>query len=392
VIGLLVGADDRTGALESAAALADVGLGPVPVVVHPEEPDADERLAVVDLGTRALDGREAAARASALAGLPARRHAHKIDSTLRGRWADELVAHQRTLGHPVLVVPALPAQRRTCVGGEVRDQGRPVATGPAGDDVRAPIGSSRPAVHLRAAGAPDVIELAREPDLVRWLVANQPPFAVCDAATATDLTAIGEAWARHGDVLFAGTSASIAAAAAALAQTRAAPAVRPEPPALRPPVLVVCGSLHPAARQQVAALVEAGCAAGQVGGTLDWPVGASLEWAADPLAAGRPAVLTSPAADRVGVPDGGAPAMARTLARATHELVSAVEIGTLVVIGGDVAAEVLGPAPMVVGGSIAPGVAWCHRDGGGGPLVLTRAGGFGGPQALVELLGGALVP
>jgi uncharacterized protein YgbK (DUF1537 family) len=109
------------------------------------------------------------------------------------------------------------------------------------------------------------------------------------------------------------------------------------------------------------------------------------------LSSGRPAVLTSPLADATGVLDGAAQAMARALADAAHELLRAVEVGTLVVIGGDVAAEVLGPAPVVVGGSIAPGVAWSHRDGGGGPVVLSRAGGFGGPRALVELLGGAAV-
>jgi nucleotide-binding universal stress UspA family protein len=34
------------------------------------------------------------------------RHAHKIDSTLRGNWASELVARYTTTGRPVLVVPA----------------------------------------------------------------------------------------------------------------------------------------------------------------------------------------------------------------------------------------------------------------------------------------------
>jgi uncharacterized protein YgbK (DUF1537 family) len=383
VIDLLVGADDRTGALETAAAIADGGTGPVRVFVHPAEP-RPARVAVVDLGSRPLDHGEAATRASALDRLSARHHAHKLDSTLRGRWADELVARHRAVPRPVLIVPALPTQGRVCVGGEVLDQGRPVAGGPAGVDVRTPVRSSRPADHLLAAGAPRVIELADCPSLARWLAGGDPSFAVCDAASDDDVRAVGAEWARHDGVLFAGTSAGIAAAAGAvLCGAHAQHPIRPDPPAPPPPALVVCGSLHPAARQQVTALVDAGCAAAEVGGGLDVAVHA--------LSSGRPAALTSPLADATGVPDGAARAMARALADATHELLRAVDVGTLVVIGGDVAAEVLGPAPVVVGGSIAPGVAWSHRDGGGGPVVLTRAGGFGGPRALVELLGGAPV-
>jgi hypothetical protein len=53
---------------------------------------------------------------------------------------------------------------------------------------------------------------------------------------------------------------------------------------------------------------------------------------------------------------------------------------------------VLGDEPRFVGGSAAPGVAWSRSPGATGPLVLTRAGGFGPPSALVELLADALVP
>ena len=51
---------------------------------------------------------------------------------------------------------------------------------------------------------------------------------------------------------------------------------------------------------------------------------------------------------------------------------------TLVVIGGDTAAALLGDAPRMVGGFVAPGMPWSRDDDGGGPLVVTKAGGFGG--------------
>ena len=60
----------------------------------------------------------------------------------------------------------------------------------------------------------------------------------------------------------------------------------------------------------------------------------------------------------------------------------------LVVVGGDTAAAVLGDEPMVVGGTLAPGVPWSRRADGSGPLVVTKAGGFGHPTTLVDLLAG----
>jgi uncharacterized protein YgbK (DUF1537 family) len=110
---------------------------------------------VVDLGSRHLSPGEARERAAALSSGP--RIGHKIDSTLRGNWADELVA--RAEQRPVLLVPALPEFGRVCSGGEVLEHGRPVHEGAAGTDVRRRVTSSRPAVHLRAVGAASVHEL-----------------------------------------------------------------------------------------------------------------------------------------------------------------------------------------------------------------------------------------
>src|SRR4051812_9287183 len=100
-------ADDRTGALELAAALADRGVGGgsgVPVSVWPNV--ADDPVSVVDLDSRHVAPHEAGLRAASL--MIVGPSAHKIDSTLRGNWAHELVARQRASGLPVLLIPALP--------------------------------------------------------------------------------------------------------------------------------------------------------------------------------------------------------------------------------------------------------------------------------------------
>jgi uncharacterized protein YgbK (DUF1537 family) len=278
----------------------------------------------------------------------------------------------------VLVVPALPAAGRACVGGVVLEAGGPVGDGPAGSDPRSPVGSSRPADHLRAAGAPAVTELAGTEALERWLRGRDgSPFAVCDAATDADLVAVAAAWSGHRDVLIAGTAAAIAAAAAPFVT-----GVGAAPPAIVPAVLVVCGSLHPVARRQVAHMGALGVAVAEPGSFLG-P-------ASDALRAGRPAVVVSPARRDYPVPAADAQRTAEQLATTAQELVGTVSIGTLVVVGGDTAAAVLGPDSLVVGGMVAPGTPWARAHDGGGPLVVTRAGSFGTRSALAELVWGRL--
>src|SRR6478735_921465 len=206
VIEWLVLADDRTGALEVAGELAE-GLGPVPVVAHGTPPPPSAALAV-DLGSRHLPAGTAATRAADWSSIVALRRLHKIDSTLRGRWADELVAIAGSTGARVLVVAALPRLGRTCVGGVVRIGGAALLL----DDARHGRVEARPAAHLRAAGAPDVLELS-DADAVRaWLTDPAAAgFAVCDATSDADLVALGECWRAATDVVLAGTSAALAA-------------------------------------------------------------------------------------------------------------------------------------------------------------------------------------
>ena len=61
-------------------------------------------------------------------------------------------------------------------------------------------------------------------------------------------------------------------------------------------------------------------------------------------------------------------------------------------IGGDTADAVLGPERLDVGGLVVDGTPWSLRPGRDRPLIVTRAGGFGGPDALVELVWGTLTP
>lgn len=361
---LVVAADDRTGAFEVAGRLADAGNGPVTVVAWPHLPDAAAGpVAVVDLATRHLS--PAAARDRAADVPAAGRAGHKIDSTLRGNWADELAA--RAAHRPVLLVPALPELGRVCRGGEVFDHGRPVHSGAAGSDVRRRVTCSRPAELLRAAGAGDPVELAGL-DAVRGWLADPSGIAVADAVTEAEVAAIVEAWIAAPDaVILAGTSAALGRAHPGTDPVAAAPAVSG-------PVLAVCGSVHPLARAQLDFAERRGTPVAHLADDIT----------ARQLADHGCLVLATeiPVGD---IDEPMAVAAVAALARGVADLRARVDLGALVVIGGDTLAALVGDRPARVHGIVGPGTAWATVEDDPLP-VITRAGGFGSEAALDELL------
>ncbi len=373
----LIAADDRTGALETAGALAHDGAGVVPMLTSLSDvAGVGSRAVVVDLATRHVVADSAATRAVDVDSIGADRYGHKIDSTLRGNWASELVARHAATGHPVLVVASYPALGRTCVGGVVLVDDAPVHEGAAGHDVRSPISNSRPADLLRAAGALDVVGCHDLTDLVDWLEVPGG-IAVVDAATDDDLGAIANRWVGVEGVLLAGTSAAIGAAGARLFDSEE----RNDRPTVRGPVLVVCGSAHPLAAEQVGRAEQRGALVLRDG----------YELALDAVAAGQPTVLAPPPPTGAPSADAAMTAMA-ALARAVLAITATHQLGAMVVIGGDTAEAVLGPERLDVGGLVVDGTPWALRPGRDRPLIVTRSGGFGTPDALVELVWGTLTP
>ena len=76
---------------------------------------------------------------------------------------------------------------------------------------------------------------------------------------------------------------------------------------------------------------------------------------------------------------------AHQLATEVAALMDRTMFAALVVLGGDTVAAIVGNAAVIVHGSIAPGTAFATVDGISVPMI-TRAGGFGGEDALSELL------
>jgi len=317
----LVAADDRTGALETAAELARAGA-PVTVTVG-----SAATTGVVDLGTRAVGPDDAVVRVRF---LPATGwQAHKIDSTLRGHWAAEVRARQAVGGRRVLVVPAWPAMGRTCVDGVVHVHGEPFAS-------------------VRAA-LPEATLLPGAAALDDWLEGTGSVAAIDvadDAALVSVASAVASSTAGR-DLLLAGPAGAIGALfAASFGDGDRSPV-----PTLPGPALVVCGSATAVSHEQVARLRVA-----------------------------RPdvEVLLAP------TPGGDLrPEVAQQLGTVARERLA--DMATVVLIGGDTAAAALGDAPRRVHGTVLPGLPWSLDEHDAGPVVVTKAGGFGHPDTLVDL-------
>jgi uncharacterized protein YgbK (DUF1537 family) len=110
------------------------------------------------------------------------------------------------------------------------------------------------------------------------------------------------------------------------------------------------------------------------------------------LRAGRHVVLASGRPNGDAIAPADAVATSQALAALAFQLEAAVRVPTVIVIGGDTAAAVLGDQPVEVGGTVAPGVAWCRPSGETEALVLTKPGGFGSPSALIVLIAAKMSP
>ncbi|MBA3606298.1 MAG: hypothetical protein H0W46_10090, partial [Acidimicrobiia bacterium] len=199
-----------------------------------------------------------------------------------------------------------------------------------------------------------VDEVAGPAALDRWLRNSGTSFAVCDVTSSDGLFALGRLLATCPDVLVAGTAEAIGSLLVSPTPTRTSP-----PVPVDGSVVVVCGSLHEAARAQLGVLA---------GRAID-----------DVVVIASQGDMTRP------VSADAARTIAAALARQAHEAVAARRPAALVIVGGDTAAAVLGDVVLASLGTVGPGAA-ASSALDGGPLVVTRSGSFGAAQALVDLM------
>ena len=378
-------ADDLTGAADTGVQLVHAGYRTA-VFFRATEVLADDLDAVAfDTDSRTMPAGFAAKRVLEVAHLAreARVVYKKLDSTLRGNVAAELAA---ALGGArrgrVVVAPAFPAAGRTTVGGIQSVYGVPVDETEMANDPHTPVREAHVPSLLADAfssvGALGAGDLA-DPERVRRTLEDYE-CVVADADRDADLEALVRAVPDPDRVLWAG-SAGLALALGSVYPGPSAGAVGVQRVPVRP-VLVVVGSLSGVAREQVRRLVEEYGEVGvPVGGGEPNAVQKAVETAREALAGGTCAVVHSPE-DRVASSESVLGSLAEVAWRLSEEGL----FEGLVLTGGATAVGVarrLGGSGIRLEGEVETGVPMGTMIGPRPYPVVTKAGGFGGPDTLV---------
>lgn len=363
-------ADDLTGAGDAGVQFAAAGLR-TRTLRNDWTPEhlVGAEVAVIDTASRGLTADNAYERvrkaAERLQDAAVQLVYKKIDSTLRGPLGAEIDAVMDACRlTTTLVCPAYPAQGRTLVGGILLVGGIPVAETPAAADPQAPVQESHVPT-LLARQARRTVQWLPRPGHTRGYLAAKlhalqagsneaGTIVVCDAQDDEDLAAVVstvhsmEAGLTRSLLLIgsAGMASPLAVRMAQLVKVQT-----------NPNVLLLCGSLHPAARTQVR----------------------QVELANDP----QVTILATPA--QVGIH----PEPAKTLAAEARAWLVAYEASGIVVTGGDTLHALLQSLQahgVDLEQEAAPGIPVGRIAGGpwAGLRIISKAGAFGGSNALVD--------
>jgi len=341
-------ADDLTGALDAAAPFALRGLRTlvVPSLEHlPAALPAGVEVLCVNTASREIPAAEAARRAGAAAAwlmrLAPRVVFKKVDSRLKGHLPAEIAAVLAATGRSrALVAPAIP------------DLGRRVEDG-----------------CLVGLGVPEPVSVAAA---CAGLPAETP-----DTRSDADLDVLAARLLAEGDALVAVGARGLAAALARTWPARPAP-VPPLP--LARPALIAIGSRDPITRGQVAHY-RTQARPGELC-HLPAPNGAVPAGSAAPvtLVTAEPGPAEEPPA-----------AVAARFAEGLSGHVRSHPPASLLISGGETAFALLtrlGVDVIEVGGEALPGVPFAHASiAGRTVLLLTKSGGFGGPETISILAG-----
>ena|SRR5271165_4257810 len=347
-------ADDVTGALEVGALLqAPVFLD----VVGEADPEYAGRC-VIDTETRHLGAAEAASRIlSCIRGRHPELIYKKTDSTLRGNIGAELAALADTYpARQVIFLPAYPAMGRTVVQGELLVHGVPVHLSDFGSDPLNPVTKSTVASLFH----PDV------------------RVSIVDAATDDEMALAVDAALQIRPCPILAGPASVARGIARHLGLHSLPC---EQLRLSPRCLIVNGSLHPVAKEQVRRIRPGG---GWVAMNLESAQaardGAKQKKNSAGVAVGESVLRGSPESNAE-----TAVVFARELAHAVREKLEHEPFETLIVLGGDSAFALLAALDARVIHPIGEVVAGVPVSRVGPWQLLTKAGGFGDLDLLARL-------
>lgn len=382
---IAVVADDLTGAADTGAQLVRAGYRTAVVFRGAEIPSAGLDAVVLDTDSRTMPAVLAEKRVveAGHAVRGARIVYKKMDSTLRGNVAVELSAALGTTGRErVVLAPAFPAAGRTTVGGVQLVRGIPVHETEMRDDPRTPVTEAHlPTLLAGAFGRIGVLstkDLA-DPELIHRTL-QENVCVVADAESDPDLAALVRAVPDPERVLWAGSAGLALALGAAYPAPGEGEA--PAPPERARRVLVVIGSLSGISREQLRRLEEVyGGIAVSVSAET---VSGSERMAGAVLLESGCAVLHSPSKRGAA---GSAGSVTNALAEVAGRLAEEEAFDALVLTGGSTAVAVsrrVGASGILLGGEVRSGVPVGALIGARPYPVVTKAGGFGDSDTLVE--------
>lgn len=404
-------ADDFTGATDLAAMLVKGGMRTVQMIGVPDAGEGVDGYDAVVVSLKSRTAPVAWAREQSLAALAWLRNAgcgqfffkycSTFDSTDEGNIgpvADALL--EKLGGGFALACPAFPANARSVYQGHLfvgtallsesgmenhpltpmRD---PNLVRVLGRQTKGRVGLVAYATVAEGAAA---IKAAME-----GLAKTGFRYAIVDAVSDADLTAIGEAAAEH--ALITGGSGIAMGLPENFRRVgllpRAGDTTAARLPAVAGDAAILAGSCSPATLAQIEAASDLPSLQLDPFATTDAEQLAeqALEWAQGKLGATPVLIAASAPPERVarlqaalGRERAGA-LIEATLARIAEGLV-ARGIRRLVVAGGETSGAVvarLGVRRLTIGGEIAPGVPWTFAEGTGAPLLLAlKSGNFGG--------------
>lgn len=372
---LFIVADDFTGALEVGAKFGGHGIATsVTTAMNFSDArwDSSTQAMVVDTETRHLPPGEAAARIFTWAKEACKngfsRAYKKTDSTLRGNIASELEALLKAWpGSPLIYLPAYPAMGRTVRNGTLFVHGVPVAETDFAKDRLNPVRESHIPTLLRSQCSVPVFSISCE-------AAEQTAtygIYVCDAEADGQVAQIAAAFARSHKLRLAAGPAAFAGSLAAIMRPAQSP---PALPRGRRTGLVVCGSLNQVSLQQVRLAAQSGFAVAGPAGIPQRLVDSG--WAILQIG-DRTAETAFAFAERAG--------------EVVCEILGRSRPDVLVVLGGDTAYSIIRrlDVPSIQPlGEIMEGVPVCSVEAGPhseGFVLITKAGGFSPPDALVSI-------
>lgn len=313
----------------------------------------------------------------------------KVDSALRGNPGAELAAFAGVTGaERVLMTPAFPTSRRSVRGGVLLVDGVPIDHTSDGADVRTPVVSASVPAILAAQTSVGVTAVS---GLLAAAVRLPEGIIVVDAAGDGDLDHIAGFVLANGLERAVSGSAGLAAALAC----RLPPVERRQPRAARRGgVLVVCGSPHVTMAAQLAT------AAARLGVGVqrlnchepESPSADQFPALRDDLHRAGVALVAAPAWERNTARSMTDPvAVVSRLAGASRLLLVELQIGAIVLSGGDTAAAVCAALKadfIELERLIFPGAPLGHVVGGvaDGVAVVTKSGAHGDRDGLLSII------